>query len=119
MPYAVNGQIAPEELIRQESERIGRDLRWREVPDEAERARRIRAAAEHSAVNRILVEQVALGYPRPVDPNALASEMQRLKAQWGCRSAFDDSQLRQSVERGLRIQRTSREMVSLAPKPTS
>ena len=56
MPYVANGQPVAEELIRQESERIGRDLRWRSVPDEAERASRIRAAAEHSAVNRILVE---------------------------------------------------------------
>jgi len=119
MPFAVNGQLIAEELVRQEAERIGRDLRWRTIPDEAERAKRIRAAAEHSAINRILVQQAATADPRPVDQNAVARETQRLKSQWGCRSGFDDTQLRLSVERGLRMQRTTREMVAEATKPTA
>jgi hypothetical protein len=119
MPYFVNGQPVAEDLIRREAEPIGRDLRWRSVPDEAERAGRIRAAAEYAAVNRVLVQQAASADPRPVDANAVAGEMQRLKAEWGCRSSFDDSQLRESVERGLRIQRTTREMVAGAAMPTA
>lgn len=49
----------------------------------------------------------------------MAAEVDRLKSQWGCRSSFDDSQLRQSVERGLRIQRTTTQMVAGAAKPTA
>jgi peptidyl-prolyl cis-trans isomerase C len=119
MPYFVNGQPVPEELVRQESERIARDLRWRDISDEAERARRIHAAAEQAAIDRVLVEQAAAGDPRPVDPNMVASEVQRLKGQWGCRAAFDDGQLRQWVERGFRVQRTTQEMVAGAAKPTA
>jgi hypothetical protein len=35
MPYLVNGKAVPEELVRKESERIARDLCWRDIPDEA------------------------------------------------------------------------------------
>ncbi len=51
MPYVVNGHTVPEELIRQESERISRDLALQSITDEAERARRLRGAAEQSAVD--------------------------------------------------------------------
>ena len=69
MPYVVNGQTVPEELVRQESERIARDLRWRDIPDESKRARRIHGPAEQAAIDRVLVEWAAVGDPRPVDPN--------------------------------------------------
>jgi hypothetical protein len=48
MPYLVNGKAVPEELVRKESERIARDLRWRDIPDESKRALRIHGAAEQS-----------------------------------------------------------------------
>jgi len=119
MPYMVNGQLVPEDMIRQEGERIGRDLRWQSIPDEAERARLLRCAAERSAIDRVLVEQAAASDPRPIDAGALEEEVRRQKAQWGCRSAFDDSQLRQWIERHFRLQRTTREMVAGARKPTA
>jgi hypothetical protein len=33
MPWFVNGQRVPEDLIRQESEQIARDPRWKNVAD--------------------------------------------------------------------------------------
>ena len=118
MPYLVNGQPVPEELIRQESERLSRDVQWQSIGDEAERAQRLRAAAESSAADKILIAQVAAGDPRPVDASALGREVQRQKAQWGRRSALDGNQHRRWVESQLRLQRIRQEMVAGAAKPT-
>jgi hypothetical protein len=75
MPYLVNGKAVPEELVRKESERIARDLCWRDIPDESKRALRIHGAAEQAAIDRMLVEAAAAGDPRPVDPNIVPSEV--------------------------------------------
>ena len=119
MPYLVNGQAVSEELIRQESERIGRDLRWKTIPDEAERARRLRAAAEYSAIDRVLVEQAAANDPRPIDASAFEQALEQQKLTGGCREAFDDSLLRRQIERQFRLQRTSSEMAAGAAKATA
>ena len=118
MPYLVNGQAVSEELIRQESERIGRDLRWKTIPDEAERARRLRAAAEYSAIDRVLVEQAAANDPRPIDANAFEQALKRQKLTGGCREAFDDTLLRREIERQFRLQRISSEMAAGAAQAT-
>jgi peptidyl-prolyl cis-trans isomerase C len=117
MPYQVNGQLISEELIRQEQERISRDLRWNTIPDAAERARLMRVAAEQSAVDRTLVAQAAARDPRPVDAAAVEAEIARQKTAAGCRNAFDDSFLRQSIEQQFRLQRLSVEMTAGAEKP--
>jgi hypothetical protein len=119
MPYLVNGQLVSEELIREESGRIGHDPQWQTIPDPAERAQRLRAAAEQSAQDRILIEQAAANDPRPIDAAALEREVQRQKAQWGCRSAFDENQLRHLCGRNLRVQRIRQEMVAGAVKPAA
>lgn len=119
MPYLVNGELVPEELIRQEAGRIGRDARWQSIPDEGERARQLRAAAEHCAVDRILIAQLAARDPRPIDPEVLSRELERMKAQWACRSEVDDTGMRSFLERQIRLQRTNQELVASAPKPTA
>ena len=117
MPYLVNGQPVPEEWIREEEERTSHDLRLNAIADEAERARQLRIAAQHSAIDRMLVEQAAAQDPRPIDPQAVEQELQRQKQAGNCRTAFDDSFLRQSVERQFRLQRTHAEMVAGAAQP--
>jgi len=119
MPYLVNGQPVPEAWIREEEERLGQDLRLKAIADEAERARQLRTAAQHSAIDRMVVEQAAARDPRPIDPNALEQEVQRQKQAGNCRTAFDDSFLRQWVERQFRLQRTHTEMVAGAAKPAA
>ena len=118
MPYSVNGQLVPEELIKEEFGRIGRDPQWNAIPDLNERAHRLRAAAEQCAQERILIEHAAASDPRPVDAIELDREIQRQQAQWGCRSAFDQRQLRHLTEHNLRVQRIRREMIAGAAKPT-
>jgi hypothetical protein len=59
MPYLVNAQLVPEELIREEFRRIGRDSQWQRIPDLTERAR------------QLLIEQIAAGDTRPIDAAAL------------------------------------------------
>jgi peptidyl-prolyl cis-trans isomerase C len=119
MPYLVNNQSVPEELIGQESQRISRDLLWTTIPDEAERARRLRAAAESSAIDRMLIEQAAASDPRPMDRDAVEREVQQQKTQWGCRGAFDDTVLRQSIERRFRVERITQEMTAGAQAPSA
>jgi parvulin-like peptidyl-prolyl isomerase len=118
MPYVVNGHTVPKELIRQESERISRDLTLQSIADEAERARRLRGAAEQSAVDRMLIAQAAANDQRPLDKDALEREVQRLMTQRGCRNGDDEAALRQFVEHQLRCERTAREMVAGAPDPS-
>lgn len=70
------------------------------------------------AIDRILIEQAAANDPRPIDPSAIDEEINRQIAQWGCRSSFDREQMRPLAERNLRLQRTRREMLASAVKPT-
>jgi hypothetical protein len=117
MPYLVNGQPVPQELIREEFGRIGRDPQWQSIPDLTERANRLRAAAEQCAQDRILIEQAAANHPRPIDLAALEQEIARQSAQWGCRAAFDNGELRRLTERNLCVQRIRQEMLAGAVKP--
>jgi len=114
----VNGQLVPEQLILEESGRIGRDPQWQRIADAAERAQRLRAAAEQCAQDRILIEQAAESDPRPVDAIELDREIQRQIGQWGCRGAFNRKDLARLTERNLRVQRIRKEMVAGAVKPT-
>jgi hypothetical protein len=57
MPIIVNGEVISETLIREERDRVSRDLRWASISDPAERNRRIQDAAGFSAVNRMVFEQ--------------------------------------------------------------
>jgi len=119
MPWIVNGQPLPEDLIRQESAQLACDPRWKNIADERERARRLRAAAEHTAQDKMLLSQAAARDKRPVDTALVAQQVARLKKNGSCRSAFDDTGVRQVAEHSLRVERLTREMVEAAPKPAA
>jgi hypothetical protein len=84
MPYSVNGQLVPEELIKEEFGRIGRDPQWNTILDLTDRANRLRAAAEQSAQDRLLIEQAAVSDQRPIDSAEIEEEIRKQRAQWGC-----------------------------------
>jgi peptidyl-prolyl cis-trans isomerase C len=117
MPYLVNGVPIPEQWLREEEDRVGHDVRFQAIADETERARQLKIAAQHSAIDRMLVEQAAAKDPRPIDPRAIEQEVLRQKQAGNCREAFDDSLLRQWVERQFRLQRLHAEMVAGAARP--
>ena len=119
MPIIVNGQAIPEALIREESERVSRDLRWASIADPQERGQRIREAAEESAINRMLLEYAAATDPRPIDNTLLEREVERQKSAGGCRQAFDDTLLRRHAERYLRVGRITSELIANAAKPSA
>ncbi len=119
MPYLVNGSEVPEELIQQESGRISRDLHWQTILGEAERARRLRRAAEQSAIDATLIAQTAAADPRPIDEASLGREVRRQTGQQSCLSAADEAHLRDFIEGQLRVQRLTREMVGGAPDPSA
>ncbi len=118
MPYLVNGQVVTEQVIGEEHQRIARDPQWQTITDEAERARNMRAAAEASAVDRTLIEQLAESDPRPIDPALVEKELDRLKTQSGVRSGFDDAFVRPRLERDLRVRRIGSELIADSPKPS-
>jgi len=119
MPIIVNGLMMPEELIMQEAERLGRDPGFARIHDSKERAQRLRAAGEHSAINHMLLDHAAATDARPIDASLVEQEVERQKAAGGSRSAFDDTELRLHIERALRIGRITREFAAGAQKPTS
>lgn len=119
MPYVVNGDVVPEELILQESERLRADPQWLRIRDEADRARRLRAAAEYSAIDRTLVAQAAARDPRPIDPQLIQQEVLRHKAAGNGPSTFDDSMVRRWIEGSFRLQRTTREMTQGVARATA
>ncbi len=118
MPWFVNGQPVPEELIRQELAQIGRHPNWANIADEKERTNRMREAAERSAQDKILLAQAAARDERPIDSAAIEPEVRRLKQNGGCRTSYDDTGLRQVVEHSLRVQRLTQEIIAGAAKPT-
>jgi hypothetical protein len=118
MPIVVNGEAIPEAVIREERDRVSRDLRWTSIPNVAERTQRIQDAAEHSAVNRVVFEQAAARDPRPVDPAAVEREVERQKLAGACRTAYDDRLLRRWIEQQLRMKRLASEFTACAKKPS-
>jgi parvulin-like peptidyl-prolyl isomerase len=119
MAITVNGQRVPEELIREEQQRVASDLRWQSVLESTDREIRMRKAAEQAAVNRMLLEQAAQADPRPVNPAEIQAEAARLMKSAGCRSAYDDTLLRSHVERTIRLSRLVRDFTSRAPSPSA
>ena len=116
MPYLVNDELVPEALIQQETERLSRDLRWKSIVDETERARLLRAAAESTAIDRVLVAQAAVSDPRPIDSQTIEQELRQREASLG--PAHDRAAARQLIDRNLRMQRITRETREAAAKPT-
>jgi peptidyl-prolyl cis-trans isomerase C len=119
MPYLVNGQRVPEAWFREEEQRLGHDLRLNAIADEAERARQLRIAAQNSAIDRMLVEQATAQDPRPIDAQTIEQEVRRQRQAGNRGTAFEDSFLRQWVERQFRLQRTHSEMVAGSAQPAA
>src|ERR1022692_4841311 len=119
MPYLVNGQRVPEAWFREEEQPLGHDLRLNAIADEAERARQLRIAAQNSAIDRMLVEQATAQDPRPIDAQTIEQEVRRQRQAGNRGTAFEDSFLRQWVERQFRLQRTHSEMVAGSAQPAA
>jgi hypothetical protein len=83
MPWLVNGQPVPEQLIQEEAKRLEQDVHFQNITDKAQRTIDLRRAAEDRAIEKILIVQAAFADPRPIDPAAIQQEMGRQKAQWG------------------------------------
>lgn len=118
MPILVNGELVPDELIRYEEQRLSHMPGWQDTGDAVESSMRRREAAERMAIDHMLLLQLADQDPRPVDAAQVRREVEQAKARNGCRAAFDDSALRREVERRLREQRVTDELLEAVPKPT-
>ena len=105
MPLLVNGELIPTELIREEERCLAQLPEWQGIPDGIEKAMRLRQVAEWYVIDRVLLRQEADKDPRPIDPAAVATEVQRLWASQSCRAVFDDAPLSRQIEAQLRLQR--------------
>jgi hypothetical protein len=118
MPWLVNDQPVPEELIREEEARIGRHPGWLQIVDPAERARAIRDAAERSACDKVLINQLAAADPRPIDPQLIAQHLPRFLSAHP-NGGFDAPTACKAIEQDLRRQRFLEELTAGAPEPTA
>jgi len=120
MPVFVNGEPVPNELIRLESERLRSMEDWQHAAaslSEFDFRMQLRTAAEHAAIDKILIIQELRTDTRPLDPVAIEREVERAKAQGGCRPGFDETALREQVDATLRYQRTVRDLSGNLPTP--
>ncbi len=118
MPILVNGELIGKELIREESQRVGQAPDWLTVPESLEKRIRLQQVAEEYAIDRVLLRQAAEKDTRPVDPEILEAEVQRLRDANGCRVVFDDAPLRRQIEQDLRLRRAMHDLLGSVPPPS-
>jgi hypothetical protein len=118
MPILVNGEVIPQELIRDEERRLAQSPEWQAVPDALEKGMRLREVAEASAIDRVLLRQAADRDPRPIDAAVIATHVKHLTATQGCRVLFDEGPLARQIEGQLRLQRTMRDLMGPLGEPT-
>jgi len=104
--------------VRAQEAQLRRDPKWQRIPDEAERAKQLRAAAQFEAVDVTVFEQIGASDPRPVDPVAIERELSRQRALGNCHTD-DEYRMRQLIDRQFRLQRTANEMIASARCPTA
>jgi hypothetical protein len=117
MPYLVNSQLVTEDVVRTQGAQLRRDPQFLQIPDEAERAKRLRAAAHFAAVEVTLFESAAAGDLRPIDPMAIERELQRQRAMGNGRTEDAEHKMRH-LSSDYSDCSTVYEMTVNAPRPT-
>jgi hypothetical protein len=78
----------------------------------------VRAQSEFSAIDILLVEQIAANDTKPINPATVEHQLRMQKAAGHCLGFPSDRHARESVEWNLRLQRTAKEMTAKAIRPT-
>lgn len=118
MPILVNGEVIPQEFIRDEERRLAQSPEWRVIPEALEKGMHLRHLAEASVIDRVLLRQAADLDPRPIDAAVIATHVKHLTAAQGCRVLFDEGPLARQIEGQQRLQRTMRDLMGPLPEPT-
>ena len=100
------------EIIAEEAARHASNPLFRDILDEDSRREKVSAAAERTAIERVLLSNMAAKDPRPISISVIEAEVARLKEAAGCRAAFHDGHVRFEVERRLRLQRLVDELAT-------
>ena len=117
MPILVNGELLPKVFVQEEGQRLAAMPAWQAFPGGPEKRRQLREAAEMQAIDRLLLRQEAQKDLRPIDPEDVTAEIQRLRRSNAC-PPLQDGQLCQAVEADLRMRRTLRELMGPVPPPS-
>lgn len=104
MPILVNGDLVPEEFIREESERAASLAQAEDIADPLERSIRVREAAEAAAIDRTLFRQVRDQLGEPVDSALVEEQLDRLRREAPEGSALDEAALRREIEETIKIE---------------
>jgi hypothetical protein len=116
MPITINGHLLPEERIAVDEQRLAGTPQWKNAAGQPEYPQRLRAAAEQVAIELALIEMCAMADPRPIEPHLVEGALKHLKGAGNIPNDIDGGEFKQSVERQLRVLRTTQEMVAGAPQ---
>ncbi len=128
MPWFVNGEIVPAELVAAEAARLRPSYR-RAFPDQAEdeRERQLLVWARENVIEHILIRQTAEQRTSKPTPEALQAAVQRLEAERGGKELFvasvavaglSQKKVLIDVERHLRVEALLRSIHESLPAPT-
>lgn len=120
VPVLVNGERIEDQTIREEARAIRPKLE-EAMAGEDPRAieTRIKQWARENVIERVLLQQAALGDPEPVPPEEIEKHVAEIRPEnGGCIAPGAESQVRQEIELRFRIDRLfNRACAHLAPEP--
>jgi len=118
MPFVVNDELVPEELVHMEAVRLRSHPDFSGIKDEVQRSMRIREGAEVAAVNRVLLAQHSRRDTRPIPEKDIEGELAARRSRRGARAQADAGGQRRLIEAQLRLRRTVGEIRASALVPT-
>lgn len=108
----------PEPFVEMERERLASHPDFKNIADQKDREKRLRKAAEKTAINRILMAQPAAREPRPVPDAEIDRDCEAFRARNGSHGVFEARVMREQSEARIRLRRTVEEIRRQAPTPS-
>jgi parvulin-like peptidyl-prolyl isomerase len=110
MPWSVNGELVPDQAIREEARNIRPQLQQAmEGEDAAVVEARVKEWSRENVIERLLLRQAAAADPEPVDAEEVKAAFERIKAEapgeTGVVALGSDESIQREIELRLRIDR--------------
>jgi len=124
MPWSVNGEVIPDQAIREEARNIRPQLQQAmEGEDPALIESRIKEWSRENVIERVLLRQAALADPAPVPAEVIDEAFARIKeetpGQTGVVALGSDESVKREIETRLRIDRLMEQAARKASAPAT